>query len=677
MLRSRSIAAAIALTFAFGGCSESTAPTKSFTVSVAVDGTPSWSVTDSPNGPLMTCSVGMTVSGHGSGRATWTGASEYYFIGADRSTSVDTTHNPASDITSAFGATDIGDGQSYHTFWIFKFSAPFDVTMNIEYLMPDGRTPGSSGVHFTCGPSVQGAVIPTVTQISVPSMTGQLNVGDTVSVTYNETGSTGIWASIIDITGTFQSEKVLTEQMATSVNRTVKFVVPPTFNAPGVPLTVSVRAFNAALVGSAKSLETQLTFVDRTPPTISQPSGWTGQYAVGDSLMLSANATDDNLLGWLVYQLGAPANARDSVAAIADRVGEYFGVKVPIRPEWVGSPTVSMYIRDAGNLTSQTLTAPAPLVIYPTVDKSSTPVLSLSPSGAADDIAYDAKRDRMYVGIPNDNKIAVFAPSTMTAQAAIQLPGTPAGMDLSLSGDSLLVAVPSANQIAVVDLDHPTATPGSLKLTVLDTVASALSSMPLLPSGLRIAANGKMFVMLTWPTHLNDQVVEVDLTNGAQRIRSDARNMSTVNAFWTRYMGRPNDRSRIYSLGPCGAIYDSASDTFQACVNGSAAIFMGMTFNATGTLFTRGAQVLDTNLQLVCGTSVNGTPEDAAISADGATVYMGGTGDVRSMRVSDQTMLQRVLLPINAERLFVGPSGTWLLAFQSSGGARVTRLDLP
>jgi hypothetical protein len=675
VLKSHSIAATIALLVALGGCGETTAPNKNFSVSVAIDGTPAWNVVDSPNGPVMTCTAGMTVTGHGSGRATWTGASEYYFIGADRSTSVDTSHNAATDLASAFGVTDIGDDESHHTFWIFKFSAPFDVTMSIEYLMPDGRTPNSSGVHFTCGPSVQGAVVPTVTQISVPSMTGQLNVGDTVSVTYAESGSTGIWASIIDITGTFQSEQVLAEKMATSVNRTVKFVVPPNGNAPGVPLTVSVRAFDAALVGSAKSLETHLAFVDRTPPVISQPAGWTGAYAVGDTLMLGANATDDNLLGWLVYQLGAPANARDSVAAIAGRAGEYFSVNIPIRPEWIGSPTLSMYVRDAGGLTSQILTAPAPLVIYPTVDKSTTPVLSLS-QNPADDIAYDAKRDLMYVGIPSDNKIAVFSPSTMTAQSSISLPGTPAGMDLSLSGDSLLVAVPSANEIAVVDLTRPTAPPGSIKLTVLDTVASALASMPLLPSGLRIAANGKMLVMLSWPSQANDQVVEVDLTTGAQRVRSDARNLATVYPYWTRYMGRSNDHSRIYSVGPCVAIYDSASDTFQACLGGSGSAYMGMTFDAAGTLLTRGSGVFDQNLQGVYDANVHGVEEYAAISPDGATVYMGGTKEIRSMRLSDKTMLQRMLIPINAERLFVSPSGTWVLAFQSTNGARVTRIDL-
>jgi hypothetical protein len=185
-----------------------------------------------------------------------------------------------------------------------------------------------------------------------------------------------------------------------------------------------------------------------------------------------------------------------------------------------------------------------------------------------------------------------------------------------------------------------------------------------------------MLVMLSWPSQANDQVVEVDLTTGAQRVRSDARNLATVYPYWTRYMGRSNDHSRIYSVGPCVAIYDSASDTFQACLGGSGSAYMGMTFDAAGTLLTRGSGVFDQNLQGVYDANVHGVEEYAAISPDGATVYMGGTKEIRSMRLSDKTMLQRMLIPINAERLFVSPSGTWVLAFQSTNGARVTRIDL-
>jgi hypothetical protein len=46
------------------------------------------------------------------------------------------------------------------------------------------------------------------------------------------------------------------------------------------------------------------------------------------------------------------------------------------------------------------------------------------------------------------------------------------------------------------------------------------------------------------------------------------------------------------------------------------------------------------------------------------------------MRFSDKVMLERIPLPSGAERLFVAPNGTWILAFQDSFGARVTRVDL-
>ena len=382
MFNSRSIVAILAFALSPAGCRDSTAPDQNdFNLTIALDGTPSWTVADTPNGPLLTCTIGMTITGHvhGPGRATLTGATEYWFIGADRSISVDTTRNAASDLVSAFGTASIGDGDSHHTFWIFKFFAPFEVTMNFEYTLPDAHTPAKAGTHFICGPAVQGAAVPTVTQISVPNMTGELKTEDTVSVSYQATGSSGIWMSLIDATGTFKAEKAVAEGMTTNVNRTVKFVV-PNGNQPGVPLTLSARSFNAALIGASKSLETHLTFVDRVPPTL--VSAWTlesgqvglfGQYAVGDSMTIVASATDDNALGWLVYELGPPANVKDSIPATPGQMPMYWTTKIGVRPEWVGVPVLKLSARDAGGQTSNTIVSPTDSIrFFPIVTRPTT-----------------------------------------------------------------------------------------------------------------------------------------------------------------------------------------------------------------------------------------------------------------------------------------------------------------
>ena len=46
------------------------------------------------------------------------------------------------------------------------------------------------------------------------------------------------------------------------------------------------------------------------------------------------------------------------------------------------------------------------------------------------------------------------------------------------------------------------------------------------------------------------------------------------------------------------------------------------------------------------------------------------------MRFSDKVMLERIPIPVSAKRMFVAPSGAWVLVFQNSYGARVTRVDV-
>jgi hypothetical protein len=57
------------------------------------------------------------------------------------------------------------------------------------------------------------------------------------------------------------------EKLSTTAHHRVNFVVPDNVK-PGIPITISAIAWNAALVGKAKALETQLAYVDHTASTI-------------------------------------------------------------------------------------------------------------------------------------------------------------------------------------------------------------------------------------------------------------------------------------------------------------------------------------------------------------------------------------------------------------------------
>jgi hypothetical protein len=265
----------------------------------------------------------------------------------------------------------------------------------------------------------------------------------------------------------------------------------------------------------------------------------------------------------------------------------------------------------------------------------------------------------------------------MTLQPPITLPAGAGGMDLSLTGDSLLVAVPSMMSIAVVDLTRPSAAPTMLTLPVVDTAGSVAGMGDGVPSptDVRIVSNGKMFAFLSWATRSNDELVEVDLTTGAQKIRTDARAISGApGPTWTNNVERSGDRARLYVVS--SARYDAATDSWTAGVSGAASGAFGITTNMTGTQLTATNLILDASYRTIWtadpsnqGTTVLG------MSTDGATVYVGAGKTLTMMRNADKVMLERTPIPVFAERVFAVPGKSEVLVFESSSGARVTRVD--
>ena len=693
MPRRHTAAVVLALSTAAASCGgDSATGTKGvFALTLRATGPDTTFIGDTPDGwPQIRCSFHLTAEASGFGSAQWAGLKTLWYIGPDRATPGDSTTNDASELQAAFGAGQINAGETRGARWTLYAPAPFEASLGLLYKVGDGA-PTAASTRVRCGPPAQSAVAPVITQLSATASSVQPTIGDTISVFYQETGASGIWASAIELTGAFSAERVTTERLATTADRSVKFVVPP-HSELGVPVTVVLHAYDAALHETQKTLTTQLTLVDRVPPimlnaslsksTQRQPT-LDGQYAVGDTMTLTGVATDDNALGWLVYTLGAPANARDSVTAAAGRTYQWWDVPIVVRPEWVGSPLMTVYARDAGGLTSQPVTSvPDKLRFYPRVELPVTPPVKITAFERPTDVAYDAKRDLVYVAVFGQNQIAVFSASTMTVQASITLPAPPGEMDLSLSGDSLLVAIPSRNDVAVIDLTHPASGPTTLELSVLDSLSKG-PDWTLEPNRLRIAANGKMLVLLNHMTPSRDYVVEVDLTSHAQRIRTDARQPAVYVGDWYGDVGRTSDRLHIYLLGACSRRYDSATDSFSSCINGFSPLptEAGISTDASGDRIAYGRTVQDGDLNLVWAIMEDPSQPPTAVSPDGTQVYFGVGQSLTLARIADRIYLARIPLPLVPQRIFMAPDGKWLLAFGwqniNAAGTRVTRIDLP
>jgi hypothetical protein len=300
-----------------------------------------------------------------------------------------------------------------------------------------------------------------------------------------------------------------------------------------------------------------------------------------------------------------------------------------------------------------------------------TPELLLPPDGFSDmgDMSYDAQRAVMYIAQPNERRIAVLSVETMTFGAPIPLPSTPAGIDLSPGGDSLIVAFPEPRSLGVIRLREPTEPIAMIPLTVLDTAGSNVIALTR-PHNVRVAATGVAIVTLNFATRSQDQVISVDLRTGAQRIRTDARGTYEMDI---RSTERSHDRSRIAIMSRfCARTYVAATDSFTQCADVSSGSGAMVTFDAAASRIAYGGLLLDSELRLLRRTSSSAL----ALTPDGAVLFDGAGSHVRKVRAADGIVVERFPVPVAARLLYVTPDGRWLLVFDNGFRRRVARVDL-
>jgi hypothetical protein len=166
----------------------------------------------------------------------------------------------------------------------------------------------------------------------------------------------------------------------------------------------------------------------------------------GIASTLSVQAADSDGLAWVGWELGPPANVRDSVAAsgASDSVG--FPVTVP--SSFVGAPlTVKAFLRTSAGTLHDTTLAIAGVGQY--VDH---PVTTAALADTLKDVVYDTKRNVLYLSEAGQSSIAVLSLATMTYGAPIALPAQPWGIDLTPGNDTLVVALANTADLAFVDL---------------------------------------------------------------------------------------------------------------------------------------------------------------------------------------------------------------------------------
>jgi len=664
------------LAFVLTACSDTTGPGASIDVTVSLvsmDG-PTLSV-GPDSAPRIACNVDVRATATGSGRATWGDATLRLFAGKDRSTPIDTFVVPAATVQSAWGKRDIGPGESEESGAQFAAGIPFGGEIRYRY-SPSGSGTKTAVFSFDCGPApTVTSFPPVITALSVEPPTGPVQPGDILKLDYRATSRVGLWETTIALSGPCTARWILPEGLQQSVTRVVSVAIPFACQL-GVPLRLSATAVDAAAQAVSRSVEPGIALADVTRPTVEPmlgpPSGsytnrFVGEYFVGDSLNLMFIASDNVALRTLVWEV-TPAGFRDSLFVSGRSVAPQ--LTVPIRPGWTGPIQLRAYARDAAGLVSDTFVSPLDsLRVYPTLTR---PTTAAAVEGEIAELAIDQRRGVIYLAQGYQRRLAVLSTASMTVSATLALPAASADLDLTASGDSLVVALPSLRALGVIDLRQSPLAVALLPLTVLDTTIDQW------PSSVRVAANGKALVLLEGSSPSAFTLIEVDLATQVQRLRTDAGDGGNVGV---AALERSFDHSTVVLRGNPTLFqrYDASSDAFGPLH--SVASIGTISVDGTGQHVALGADVYDATLgflRRMHSPFVGWVP--TAVSADGQYLYQGVAphGIVRS-RVSDGVMLDRSLGPVFTGALVrMSPDGTMLVIVDNNccGTSHIAVMDM-
>jgi len=679
------VGAAFLVAAAVAACSDTTGPGFAITLDGRVS---NQTFTEESGRPVIRCEVELEAVATGDGHATWQSGVFRWYMGVDRTAPIDSQIVSKDEVHTTWGSSVIGAGRA-RSKWQFWADAPFEVEIALRYTVDGAARTDTATKRLACGavPPAAGVARPTVTDVRITPATGDLEPGDTVTVTYTAASTIGLWTTTVVISGPFDARQSFSEQQLKSRVRTVTIPVPPGARH-GAALTVAVIAEDAASQYGAERVNLPVTFVDRTAPVLTSVmiahenlNSWS-QFAVGDFMRLWAAATDDNGLAWFVYEIGAPANVRDSIAIPGGLLSANPLASVKTKAEWIGSPIVSAYVRDlAGNVSNIIRSAFEAVRIYPVVTRETSPVVQLPgdvfATGGAGDAIHDERRNVMYIAQPRAHRVQVLDLAAMALRAPIVFTEAVGGIDLSAGGDSLVVVV-GGRSLAFVDLTKPEAAPTMYPLSVLDTAGTDNSTpLPPRPAVVRVAANGRAYVLLEHGTRSGSNLVEVDLTTGTHRLRPDVGARGVFNNPLGRF-GRTPDRSRLVFLPDitCPQSYIAATDAFTPCaalVRGAPGV---MSFSTDGTRLTYGDLVLDQDLNTVflARPASQWDRAQLILAPAGDVAYMVSMDGLTRVRLADGAFIERLTLPFLPSRVIVARDGTWLLALDAM---RMVRVELP
>jgi hypothetical protein len=250
------------------------------------------------------------------------------------------------------------------------------------------------------------------------------------------------------------------------------------------------------------------------PPMPEMPVGAV-MLRAGSTVQLNLRARDDQRgLAFIGYAFGSPPIAVDTIrlngrtvidtSVSIDVPGALAGTRTPLtmfgRNTWGGNSSVSLGDNVFG------------YVARPTRSIG----LGVTPLAAAEDM----KRGVLYVSEPDSNRVATISLSAGTVQSYIRTPYNPADLDLTKSGDSLLIALSGSSYVGIVDLTASPVLVDTLRLQYQSSFDPP-NTVPWVEH-VRADALGRALVSLSYPDTYgignHDRLVLIEFATGTQRL---------------------------------------------------------------------------------------------------------------------------------------------------------------
>lgn len=653
---------ALSVLLVAAACSDASGPDLPAVISVAVTQFNGPDISDNGTDQLVQCQLDLQASGVGAARATWGNATLFFYAGSDRRKPVDSVTFSATQIQNAWGARDIGPGETQQSILQVSASIPFSGAM--VYRFDGGGRVGSTRLAFDCGlPVPANPHPPTISGVTIDPTGTEVESGSALTVHYVAESNIGLWTTGVQTSGACSVEQTFPERLVLTSEHTVVLTIPPTCPLGG-SVTVAVIATNSAMQRTTLSVQRPYRVVDHTPPVMYADYLPTANnyFFAGDTLRPFIAAQDNYAVRTIIWEV-APFGVRDSIAGDGGRY-----VDIPLRPEWSGSPVqIRLFARDVSGLVSDTLVAP--MQVYPT---ASRPTRSATIAGDIQDLVVDDRRGALYlVQAQTGARIGVLSLATLTITETIPLPVLAWDMDLTAGGDSLVIALPYVRALGIIDLRQSSKAVTLLPIQSLDTTTGQA------PWGVRIGANGKAYVKLDGPTPAPSGILEVDLATGTERLLTGFGDVSGAR------FERSFDHSVLVLSRGASLLqrYDVALDAVSP-VHAPQSVYGPLRVDGAGGRVTLGLDVFDGSLDFLRRvTSIYGgeAVPGSALSVDGAFLYQAlGYRGVGRARTSDGTVVDRVRIPFAASGyLRISPDGNTLVVVDSFlGTAQIALVDL-